>query len=155
MHSTIPPRRFDFADDDRRVLVVEPMDDLRELVVRGMARRGLKAVGCRTAADASAALLAAEVSVVVVAHHVRRSPVHELQELRRRTAPPTVVLSTGGTSEEALQEQLGNFACLLLKPVAIDDVIACVRLALADEMSTGTHPAFPSEGADDGMEASG
>lgn len=144
IHSTIPPRRPGDVDGGPRwrVVIIDSTGELGESLHRGLLRYGFDVVGQEALQQPGAASGGAERPVaVVVVDDEQSGRVDRLQALRRQDAPPTIVLSTGGISEEELDARLGNLACLLIKPVGTEEVMACVRLALADARVTHTGPA--------------
>jgi DNA-binding response OmpR family regulator len=98
------------------LLVIEPVDDVRELLVRFLARHGVRAIGCPGAKDASPWLRGDDVGVVIVSHDLWSGLPFSCPELQTANAPRTIVLSTGPLDEHELGRRLGNFHCLQMKP---------------------------------------
>ncbi|MFW5925399.1 MAG: hypothetical protein ACOCV4_04485 [Myxococcota bacterium] len=147
IHSTMPPRWPEDGDRDPRrcVLVIDSTGGIRESLHRGLVRYGVDVVGCEALPPSGAPIEGAERPVAVVVADDEEVGADRLRALRREDAPPTIVLSTGGTSEADLEARLGNLACLLIKPVGTEEVVACVRLALADEQETQASRAASGE----------
>lgn len=98
------------------LLVIEPVDDVRELLVRFLARHGVPSTGCAGALDASRWLRSGHVRVVIVSHDRWTGLPYSCAELCDARAPETIVLGTGPLDERELARQLGKFFCLQMKP---------------------------------------
>jgi DNA-binding response OmpR family regulator len=98
------------------LLVIEPVDDVRELLVRFLCRQGVEATGCAGPAEASRCLRGGQVAIVIVSYDRRTGLPYACPELRGRDAPVTIVLGTSALDEHELGHQLGNFHCVQMKP---------------------------------------
>jgi DNA-binding NtrC family response regulator len=98
------------------LLVIEPVDDVRELLVRFLARHGVRAIGSAGPRDASRWLRGRDVGVVIVSHDLWSGLPYSCPELQAADAPHTIVLATSPLDEHELAQRLGNFHCLQMKP---------------------------------------
>jgi DNA-binding response OmpR family regulator len=108
------------------LLVIEPVEDVRELLLRFLARQGLQVVGCAAAREADAYLRAGRVGVVIVSHDSRSGLPYACRGLTAASAPPTLVLGTEALDDQELRRRLGNFHSVHMKPFAPWELYASV-----------------------------
>ncbi len=131
-----------------RVLLLEDDPSLSSVLVELLADEGFEVAACDSYASLCAALSAADRSIVVAdfwgASHVELSLCErdQIREIGRRA--PTVLL-TGRVWADAVNADDLNVACILPKPLVLDELVAQVLRCLksrdrAASPSVGTVP---------------